>query len=100
VEAARRQGIGTHLTLACLATAPTLPAVPSRQRPGPPLPGPRLHERRPPALWWRPPLGVMSATPGPGCRGVHNAWHGWVRPRITLPVTAGWRTTSWGCATG
>ena len=55
VEAARRQGIGTHLTLACLATAPTLPAVLSSSDQGHPLYQTLgFTDAGPTALWWRP----------------------------------------------
>jgi GNAT superfamily N-acetyltransferase len=55
VEAARHQGVGTHLTLACLATAPTLPAVLSSSDQGHPLyRGLGFADAGPTALWWRP----------------------------------------------
>jgi GNAT superfamily N-acetyltransferase len=55
VEAARRQGIGTHLTLACLATAPALPAVLSSSDQGHPLyQALGFTDAGPTALWWRP----------------------------------------------
>jgi hypothetical protein len=53
VEPARRQGIGTHLTLACLATAPTLPAVLSSSEDGHPLYRTLgFADAGPTALWW------------------------------------------------
>jgi predicted N-acetyltransferase YhbS len=55
VEAARRQGIGTHLTLACLATAPALPAVLSSSDQGHPLYETLgFADAGPTAVWWRP----------------------------------------------
>jgi GNAT superfamily N-acetyltransferase len=55
LQAARRQGIGTHLTLACLATAPTLPAVLSSSDDGHPLYRTLgFTDAGPTALWWRP----------------------------------------------
>ena len=55
VEAARRQGIGTHLTLACLATAPDLPAVLSSSEEGHSLYQTLgFADAGPTALWWRP----------------------------------------------
>ena len=55
VEAARRQGIGTHLTLACLATAPTLPAVLSSSDQGHTLYQTLgFADAGPTALWWHP----------------------------------------------
>ena len=55
VEAARRQGVGTHLTLACLATAPQLPAVLSSSDDGHPLYRTLgFHDVGPTTLWWRP----------------------------------------------
>jgi GNAT superfamily N-acetyltransferase len=55
LEAARRQGVGTHLTLACLATAATLPAVLSSSPQGHPLYR-RLGftDAGPSTLWWHP----------------------------------------------
>jgi hypothetical protein len=55
VQPARGQGIGTQLTLACLATAPTLPAVLSSSEDGHPLyQGLDFRDVGPSALWWRP----------------------------------------------
>ena len=55
VEPARHQGIGTQLTLACLAAAPTLPAVLSSSEDGHPLyRGLAFRDVGPSALWWRP----------------------------------------------
>ena len=55
VEAARGKGIGTHLTLACLAAAPTLPAVLSSSDQGHPLYQTLgFTDAGPTALWWRP----------------------------------------------
>jgi len=55
LEAARRQGIGTHLTLACLATTPTLPAVLSSTDQGHPLYRTLgFTDVGPTALWWHP----------------------------------------------
>jgi GNAT superfamily N-acetyltransferase len=56
LEPARRQGIGTQLAMACLATAPDLPAVLSSSEHGHPLYR-RLgfHDVGQSALWWRPP---------------------------------------------
>jgi predicted N-acetyltransferase YhbS len=55
LEAARRQGIGAQLTLACLATAPTLPAVLSSSEDGHPLYRTLgFSDVGPSALWWRP----------------------------------------------
>ena len=55
VEAARGQGVGTHLTLACLAAAPTLPAVLSSRADGHPLyRGLGFTDAGSSALWWRP----------------------------------------------
>ena len=55
LEAARRQGVGTHLTLACLATAPTLPAVLSSSAEGHPLyRGLGFTDAGLSALWWHP----------------------------------------------
>jgi Acetyltransferase (GNAT) domain len=54
LEPARGQGIGASLTLACLATAPTLPAVLSSSEDGHPLyRGLGFHDVGPSALWWR-----------------------------------------------
>jgi GNAT superfamily N-acetyltransferase len=55
LEPARGQGIGTRLTLACLATAPTLPAVLSASEQGRPLyRALGFADVGPTALWWRP----------------------------------------------
>jgi GNAT superfamily N-acetyltransferase len=55
VKAARRQGIGTLLTLACLATAPALPAVLSSSEDGHPVYRTLgFSDVGPSALWWRP----------------------------------------------
>jgi predicted N-acetyltransferase YhbS len=55
LEKARRQGIGTQLTLACLATASHLPAVLSSSDDGHPLYRTLgFHDAGPTALWWRP----------------------------------------------
>ena len=55
LEQARRQGIGTQLTLACLATAPHLPAVLSSSDDGHPLYRTLgFHDVGPTTLWWRP----------------------------------------------
>jgi GNAT superfamily N-acetyltransferase len=55
VRQARRQGIGTHLTLACLAAAPRLPAVLSSSDDGHPVyRALDFAEVGPSALWWRP----------------------------------------------
>lgn len=55
LEKARRQGIGTQLTLACLATAPHLPAVLSSSDDGHPLYRTLgFHDVGPTTLWWRP----------------------------------------------
>ncbi len=54
LEKARRQGIGTQLTLACLATAPHLPAVLSSSDDGHPLYRTLgFHDVGPTTLWWR-----------------------------------------------
>jgi GNAT superfamily N-acetyltransferase len=56
VPAARRQGVGTQVTVACLATAPTLPAVLSSSDDGHRLyRGLGFSDAGPTALWWRPP---------------------------------------------
>jgi predicted N-acetyltransferase YhbS len=61
VGQARRQGIGAHLTLACLATAPTLPAVLSSSEDGHPVYNALgFRDVGPSALWWRP-----AVTAGP-----------------------------------
>lgn len=55
VAAARHQGIGTHLVLACLATAPTLPAVLSSSQDGHALYRTLgFADAGPTAIWWRP----------------------------------------------
>jgi predicted N-acetyltransferase YhbS len=55
VALARHQGIGTHLTLACLATAPTLPAVLSSSQDGHALYRTLgFADAGPTAIWWRP----------------------------------------------
>jgi len=55
LEAFRRQGIGTHLTLACLAAAPSLPAVLSSSEDGHPLYRTLgFRDAGPTALWWHP----------------------------------------------
>ena len=55
LEAFRRRGIGTLLTLACLAAAPTLPAVLSSSEDGHPVyRALGFTDVGPSALWWRP----------------------------------------------
>jgi GNAT superfamily N-acetyltransferase len=55
VQAARRQGIGTRVTAACLATAPDLPAVLSSSDEGHSLYQTLgFADAGPTALWWRP----------------------------------------------
>jgi GNAT superfamily N-acetyltransferase len=55
LEPARRKGIGTHLTLACLATAPTVTAVLSSSEDGHPLYRTLgFSDVGPSAIWWRP----------------------------------------------
>ncbi|HEX2155766.1 MAG TPA: GNAT family N-acetyltransferase, partial [Actinomycetes bacterium] len=55
LEQRRHQGIGTHLTLACLATAPTLPAVLSSSDQGHPLyRSLGFTDAGPTTLWWHP----------------------------------------------
>jgi predicted N-acetyltransferase YhbS len=55
IEPARRQGVGTQLTLACLAVAPALPAVLSSSDQGHPLYRTLgFSDAGPSALWWRP----------------------------------------------
>ena len=55
VEAARGQGVGTHLTLACLAAAPAPPAVLSSSADGHHLyRGLGFTDAGSSALWWRP----------------------------------------------
>ena len=55
VQPARRQGVGASLTLACLATAPTLPAVLSSSPDGHPLYlALGFADAGPSTLWWRP----------------------------------------------
>jgi hypothetical protein len=52
----RRQGVGTQVTLACLATAPDLPAVLSSSEDGHALYRTLgFHDVGPSALWWCPP---------------------------------------------
>ena len=55
LKSARRQGIGTAVTAACLATAPTLPAVLSSSEEGHPVyRSLGFTDAGPSALWWRP----------------------------------------------
>jgi predicted N-acetyltransferase YhbS len=55
VRQARRQGIGAHLTLACVAAAPRLPAVLSSSEDGHPLyRALGFADVGPSAIWWRP----------------------------------------------
>jgi GNAT superfamily N-acetyltransferase len=55
VRSARRQGIGTRLTLACLAAAPSLPAVLSSSEDGHAVyRALGFADVGPSALWWRP----------------------------------------------
>jgi GNAT superfamily N-acetyltransferase len=55
LEPARRQGIGTRLTVACLATAPDLPAVLSSSEDGHPVyQHLGFHDVGQSTLWWRP----------------------------------------------
>jgi GNAT acetyltransferase-like protein len=55
LEQRRHQGIGTHLTLACLATAPALPAVLSSSDQGHPLyRSLGFTDAGPTTLWWHP----------------------------------------------
>jgi GNAT superfamily N-acetyltransferase len=55
IPSARRQGVGTHLTAACLATAPTLPAVLSASDQGHPVYlALGFTDAGPTAIWWRP----------------------------------------------
>jgi GNAT superfamily N-acetyltransferase len=55
LEPARRQGIGTQLAAACLATAPQLPAVLSSSEEGHSLYRTLgFHDVGPSAIWWRP----------------------------------------------
>jgi GNAT superfamily N-acetyltransferase len=55
LAAARHQGVGTHLALACLATAPALPAVLSSSEDGHPLYRTLdFTDAGPSAVWWRP----------------------------------------------
>jgi GNAT superfamily N-acetyltransferase len=55
LEAARHQGVGTHLALACLAAAPALPAVLSSSEDGHPLyRALGFTDAGPTAVWWRP----------------------------------------------
>jgi predicted N-acetyltransferase YhbS len=56
VASARRQGIGTQLTVSCLAAAPDLPAVLSSSDDGHPLYQTLgFTDAGPSAIWWRPP---------------------------------------------
>jgi len=56
LASARRQGIGTQLTAASLATAPTLPAVLSSSDEGHPVyRALGFTDAGPTTLWWRPP---------------------------------------------
>ena len=56
VASARRRGVGTQVTVACLATAPDLPAVLSSSEDGHPLYQTLgFTDAGPTALWWRPP---------------------------------------------
>jgi GNAT superfamily N-acetyltransferase len=55
LKSARRQGIGTAVTAACLAIAPTLPAVLSSSEEGHPVyRSLGFTDAGPSALWWRP----------------------------------------------
>jgi GNAT superfamily N-acetyltransferase len=55
LKSARRQGIGTAVTAACLATAPDLPAVLSSSEDGHPVyRSLGFTDAGPSALWWRP----------------------------------------------
>jgi GNAT superfamily N-acetyltransferase len=55
LKSARRQGIGTAVTTACLATAPDLPAVLSSSEEGHPVyRSLGFTDAGPSALWWRP----------------------------------------------
>ena len=55
LKSARRQGIGTAVTTACLATAPGLPAVLSSSEEGHPVyRSLGFTDAGPSALWWRP----------------------------------------------
>ena len=57
LKSARRQGIGTAVTTACLATAPDLPAVLSSSEEGHPVYRTLgFTDAGPSALWWRPTL--------------------------------------------
>jgi predicted N-acetyltransferase YhbS len=56
LASARRQGIGTQLTAACLATAPALPAALSSSDEGHPVyRALGFTDAGPTTLWWRPP---------------------------------------------
>ena len=56
VASARRRGIGTQLTVSCLAAAPDLPAVLSSSDDGHPLYQTLgFTDAGPSAIWWRPP---------------------------------------------
>jgi len=55
LKAARRQGVGTAITTACLAIAPSLPAVLSSSEEGHPVyRSLGFTDAGPSALWWRP----------------------------------------------
>jgi GNAT superfamily N-acetyltransferase len=55
LKSARRQGIGTAVTAACLATAPALPAVLSSSEEGHPVyRALGFTDAGPTTLWWRP----------------------------------------------
>jgi GNAT superfamily N-acetyltransferase len=55
LKSARRQGVGTAVTTACLATAPTLPAVLSSSEEGHPVyRSLGFTDAGPSALWWHP----------------------------------------------
>jgi GNAT superfamily N-acetyltransferase len=59
VPSARRQGVGARLAAACLATAPTLPAVLSSSDQGHPVYlALGFADVGPSAIWWRPPPRV------------------------------------------
>jgi GNAT superfamily N-acetyltransferase len=65
VASARRQGIGTQVTAACLATAPHLPAVLSSSEDGHSLYQTLgFTDAGPTALWWRPPPRATRAGRG------------------------------------
>jgi GNAT superfamily N-acetyltransferase len=64
LEPARRQGIGTHLTAACLATAPHLPAVLSASEEGHGIyRALGFSDVGPSAIWWRPRVRWPPAQP-------------------------------------